>query len=216
MPYETPSPSTSSDIEPREDASAPSSKASVPPSAVDVSTSQSWLREWVPWTVLGGLVSFGFLGGLGIVPVSLPVALRPVPAPDASPATASTPAITLAAASASASATSNGEKISVSHLVVTHQDTPLGKRNKITRTKAEARKRAEEALLRARKGEDFTTLVSEYSDEPGAVERKGNLGKFRRKDAIAPFSEAAFKLKVGTLSPVVETGFGFHVILRTE
>ena len=106
-------------------------------------------------------------------------------------------------------------EISARHLLVSYRDA-LRAAPGIGRSKAEAHARAEEAQKRAAAGEDFVALVKQYSDEPGAADRGGDLGKFDRQSMVPAFANAAFALKVGEVSQVVETQFGFHVILRTE
>jgi parvulin-like peptidyl-prolyl isomerase len=84
------------------------------------------------------------------------------------------------------------------------------------RTKEEAKKRAEEVLAKAKAGQDFAALSTQYSDDTGAKARGGALGNFTREQMVAPFSAAAFALRPGQLSGIVETNFGFHIIKRTE
>jgi hypothetical protein len=105
--------------------------------------------------------------------------------------------------------------IRAQHLVVMHRDSKNAPPT-MTRTKDEARARAEEALERIQKGEDMDKIIAEYSDEPGAAQRYGDLGKFSRKMMVKKFSDVAFKLKPGEISGIVESEFGFHVIRRTE
>lgn len=106
-------------------------------------------------------------------------------------------------------------EISARHLLVAYKG-GLRASPGIGRSKAEAQARAEEAQKRAVAGEDFIALVKQYSDEPGAGDRGGDLGKFDRQSMVPAFANAAFALKVGEISGVVETQFGFHVIKRTE
>ncbi len=81
---------------------------------------------------------------------------------------------------------------------------------------AEAKKKAEEILESLKEGEDFATLAKKYSDDPGSKEKGGDLGFFPRGRMVPAFEEAAFSLKVGELSQLVKTPFGYHIIKLEE
>lgn len=106
-------------------------------------------------------------------------------------------------------------KIGAKHILVMHRGSDR-KPEGVTRTREEARKRAQECLVKLRGGADFGEMVTEYSDEPGAAERGGDLGVFEKRKMVKPFADAAFVLNIGEVSEVVETPFGFHIIQRTE
>lgn len=105
--------------------------------------------------------------------------------------------------------------IGAKHVLVMHVDSER-KPAHVTRSRAEALARAQEALAKAKAGEKFDDLVNQYSDEPGAEERAGDLGVFTRREMVKAFSDVAFGLNVGQVSDIVETPFGFHIIQRTE
>jgi peptidyl-prolyl cis-trans isomerase SurA len=69
---------------------------------------------------------------------------------------------------------------------------------------------------RIRKGDDFSTLAVLYSEDPGSAKKGGELGMFKRGDMRLEFEAAAFKLKPGEVSDVVETEDGFHLIQMIE
>jgi len=79
-------------------------------------------------------------------------------------------------------------------------------------TKDEARKKAESILQRIQKGEDFATLAKENSDDPGSKTSGGDLGYFAKGKMVPEFEAAAFALKPGQTSGLVETKYGFHII----
>jgi hypothetical protein len=106
-------------------------------------------------------------------------------------------------------------EIRASHILVMYHGS-MRAPDSITRTRDEARARAEEALGRVRRGEDFAAVARQYSDEPGASQSGGALPRFRHGMMVPPFEQAAFALPVGGVSGLVETPFGFHVIKRFE
>lgn len=77
--------------------------------------------------------------------------------------------------------------------------------------RALARKKLKEIQGRAQGGENFAVLAKEFSEGPSSA-RGGDLGYFGRGRMVKPFEEAAFALKPGEVSGIVETEFGYHLI----
>ena len=80
------------------------------------------------------------------------------------------------------------------------------------------RVRGELGELRERvlKGDNFAMLARLYSQDPGSAQKGGELGFFGRDRMVAEFEAAAFALKPGEVSPIVETEYGFHIIQLIE
>lgn len=116
---------------------------------------------------------------------------------------------------AAAAETEAPKKIGARHVLVQWMGSERAA-SSIVRTRDQALSLAKEVHRRAKSGEDFARLAVEYSDEPNAAARGGSLGRFSRGQMVGAFEEAAFKLKVGEISEIIETPFGFHVIQRTE
>ncbi|MDD3815337.1 MAG: SurA N-terminal domain-containing protein [Desulfocapsaceae bacterium] len=76
---------------------------------------------------------------------------------------------------------------------------------------AEQLKKAEEILARARAGEDFSTLAKTYSEDP-AKATGGDLGTFARGRMIKEFDNAVFSMQPNTISDIIKTQFGYHII----
>ena len=80
------------------------------------------------------------------------------------------------------------------------------------------RVRTQLAELRERvlKGEKFSMLATLYSQDPVSAKKGGELGFFTRGKMVSEFESAAFALKPGEVSPIIETQFGFHIIQLIE
>ncbi len=75
-----------------------------------------------------------------------------------------------------------------------------------------AREKAEGLLKRIKAGEDFIELAKKYSGDPGSAKKGGDLGWFPRGVMMKEFEKAAFVLKKGEVSEIVDTPFGSHII----
>jgi len=81
--------------------------------------------------------------------------------------------------------------------------------------KAEARKKLETVQKKLKEGGDFAELAKEYSEGPSST-KGGDLGSFGRGQMVKPFEEVAFAMEEGTVSDIVETRFGYHLIKVEE
>ena len=115
-----------------------------------------------------------------------------------------------ALASAYAEETLNPEKNPSMKASDAEIDAYLAKHPELDESKA--RGKAEGLLKRARAGEDFAELAKQYSSDPGSKDKGGDLDWFGRAKMVKPFADAAFALKPGEISDIVESPFGFHII----
>ena len=65
-------------------------------------------------------------------------------------------------------------------------------------------------------GEDFAELAKRYSDDPGSKEKGGDIGFIQRRTLAKPLDEAAFDLKVGQVSDIIQTSYGFFIMKVTD
>jgi len=74
------------------------------------------------------------------------------------------------------------------------------------------RKQIDEILKRARAGENFATLAKQYSEDPGSKDKGGELPPFARGQMVPEFEATAFSMKTNTISDVVTSAYGYHII----
>lgn len=78
--------------------------------------------------------------------------------------------------------------------------------------KSDIRKKMQDILARAKKGEDFAALAKQYTEDPGSKENGGLYEDFGRGKMVKPFEDAAFAVPVGQISDIVETTYGYHIL----
>jgi peptidyl-prolyl cis-trans isomerase SurA len=79
-----------------------------------------------------------------------------------------------------------------------------------------ARERAKAILDSLKTGADFSELARRNSDDSGSAVNGGDLGKVKKGVFVKEFEDAAFVLKPGEVSDIVETEFGYHIIKVNE
>src|SRR2546426_5666161 len=80
---------------------------------------------------------------------------------------------------------------------------------------AKIKEKAQQVLERAKKGEDFSNLAKQFSEDTTAS-NGGDLGSFGRGQMVPEFEQVAFSLSPGAISDLVQTQFGIHIIKVNE
>ena len=103
------------------------------------------------------------------------------------------------------------EQRRASHILINAaKDAPAAEREK-------ARTKADGLLADVRKDpKSFAQLARKNSDDPGSASNGGDLDFFAKGAMVKSFEDAVFALKKGEISAVVESEFGFHIILLTD
>lgn len=105
---------------------------------------------------------------------------------------------------------SSEKEVQAAHLLICYKG---AERCDGSLTKEQAKAKIEE-IKKDAKPENFAALVKQYSTEPGAGERGGDLGSFRRGAMVKPFEEAIWDAPVKAIIGPVETQFGWHLIYK--
>jgi len=99
-----------------------------------------------------------------------------------------------------------GDTVHASHILIGLPQNPTPEQ------KAQAKAKAQAVLKQVRGGGDFAALARAESQDTGSAQNGGDLGFFPKGQMTPAFEQAAFSTKPGTVSGLVETPFGFHII----
>ncbi len=100
------------------------------------------------------------------------------------------------------------ERVAASHILIRPNSSSDDDR-------ATAESRLEGIAQEITDGKDFGELAAQHSECPSGKQNGGNLGWFSRGMMVPEFEQAAFDMAVGEISDIIETQFGFHIIMKT-
>ena len=107
----------------------------------------------------------------------------------------------------------DGERyVSASHILICY--TGAERCDNPQYTKDQALAKIQELKAQATSG-NFAELARQFSTEPGAADREGDLGKFKKGEMVPEFDKVVFDMPVGSISDPVLTQFGYHLIYKT-
>lgn len=108
----------------------------------------------------------------------------------------------------------NNNYVCAKHILVLTTD-PVSGEAKSDAEKKKAKSTAETILKKVKKGEDFDKLIEEYNEDPGMASYPDGY-VFTYGEMVKEFEDATLALKEGETSGIVESSFGYHIILRCE
>lgn len=104
------------------------------------------------------------------------------------------------------------EQVKARHILIAPKGSPAAQAGKKELSDAEAKAKAEDLRKQILAGASFDELAKKESDDAGSGARGGDLGSFSHGQMVPEFEQAAFTAKVGEITPVVKTQFGYHII----
>jgi peptidyl-prolyl cis-trans isomerase C len=109
------------------------------------------------------------------------------------------------------------EQIKARHILIAFKGSPAAQKAKKELTDAEAKAKAEALRSEIVSGKaKFEDVAKKESDDSESGKNGGELGTFGRGQMVPEFEEAAFSAKIGDVTPVVKTQFGYHIIRVDE
>ena len=108
--------------------------------------------------------------------------------------------------------TKDYEQVKARHILIAPKGSPAAQTGKKELSDAEAKAKAEDLRKQILAGANFDELAKKESDDAGSGARGGDLGSFSHGQMVPEFEAAAFAAKIGEVTPVVKTQFGYHII----